>query len=219
MRVPTVSVRLKTIDIGKLSRPNKLDAAPSRRPTGRKRLVAAGLVGLIIIAGLIWHTLNAPNYGQVAKISPDTTPTTKLPEFTSLTTNFYTINYSERYSQAPTDLPPPGVLDQKVLAYQLPAIAGQSRIEIDIKAAPDGGITLDSTYDYYVKHLSQYKLSNAYYHGEAVDIARSTKGSPETAGMWLHGSFLMVVKLTTPDTSQNIDGELKDLLSSVQWRQ
>jgi hypothetical protein len=28
----------------------------------------------------------------------------------------------------------------------------------------------------------------------------------------------MIIKLTTPDQKQNIDGELKDLLASVQWR-
>jgi hypothetical protein len=61
-------------------------------------------------------------------------------------------------------------------------------------------------------------MSNALYQGEVVDIVKNTKGAPETAAMWLHGGFLMIIKLTTADKSQAISGELKDMLASVQWR-
>jgi hypothetical protein len=209
LRVPVVKFSLKTIEVG---RPEGLHIKRRRK----LQLISFSAVAVIAVAFLVWHSLAGPNYGQVAVISPDTTPTTKLPEYTTLTTNYYSINYSQSYTQQPSDIPPAGILDQKILSHGA-GQSGQSRIEIDIKAAPDGGITLDSTYDYYLKHQPQFKLSNKYYHGEAIDIARSTTGPPETAGMWLHGSYLMIVKITTPDNKQNIDGELKDLLSSVQW--
>jgi hypothetical protein len=215
--VPVIKFSKRQVTIGGgRAEPN---SAAHQRRLKRWFLPASGIILLLLAAGFIWHNLSTPNHGDIAVIAPDTTAQTKLPEFTTLTTNFYSLNYSERYSQVPTDLTPAGLLDQKVLAYNLSGQSGQSKIEVDIKAAPDGGITLDSTYDFYVKHLTQYKLSNKYYHGEAIDIARSVKGvPPETTGMWLHGSWLMVVKLTTADPHQNIDGELKDLLASVQWR-
>jgi hypothetical protein len=214
LRFPVVNFSLKTVEIGKTAQYGQRSAIWHKPPV----LITATIVGLILVGALLWRSLNGPNYGQVAVLSPDTTPTTKLPEYTTLTTNYYSVNYSQRYSQTPSDIPPGGILDQKILAYNLGGQSGQSKIEIDIKAAPDGGITLDSVYDFYVKRLDRYKLTNKYYHGEAIDIARSVKGPPETAGMWLHGSFLMIIKLTTPDQKQNIDGELKDLLASVQWR-
>ena len=168
----------------------------------------------------VWHGLGTPNHGTVAIIAPDTTSQTKLPEYTVLTTDFYSLDYSQRYSQVPTDIPGAGLLDQKVLAYKLGGQPGQSKIEVDIKAAPDGGITLDSSYIFYTKHSAQYKLSAKYYHGEAIDTARSqTSVPPETAGLWLHGSWLMIVKITTADPHQDIDTELKNILTSVQWRQ
>ncbi|MBX4197498.1 hypothetical protein KW801_03005 [Candidatus Saccharibacteria bacterium] len=178
----------------------------------------ASILILLAIVSLIWRNLSSPSVGQVAIANTPTGPTQKLPEYTTLSTNFYSLNYSQRYSQQATDIPPGGVLDQKVLSYKLGGQPGNSTIEVLIKSAPYGGITLDSTYDYYLKHQTQFKLSNKFYHGEAIDIARSTKSSPETTGMWLHDSFLMIVKITTPDKSQNIDGELKDILTSVQWR-
>jgi len=218
--VPVVKFRIKTIQLGAKSvNSSQIKSKPSP-PNKRKLFIGlASAVILIIMVGFVWHTLNAPNYGDIAKISPETTSTTKLPEYTTLTTNFYTLNYSERYQQAASNIPPAGVLDQKILAYQLGGQPGQSKIEILVKAAPDGGVTLDSSYDYYLKHPEQFKLSNKYYHGEAVDIARSTKSvSPETTAIWLHDGYLMTIKITTADTQQDIDSELKDVLSSVQWR-
>jgi hypothetical protein len=214
--VPVIKISKKPIVIGGFK--------PKSGTAGRGRLQkwalpGAIIVGILLIGGFIWHSLGTPNHGDIATIAADTTSQTKLPEYTTLTTNFYSLNYSQRYSQVPTDIPPAGVLDQKILSYKLGGQAGQSRIEIDIKAAPDGGITLDSTYDYYAKHLAQFKLDSKYYHGEAIDTARSQAGTPpEAAGLWLHGSWLMIVKITTDDPHQNIDAELKDLLSSVQWR-
>jgi hypothetical protein len=216
MRVvlPYIKLHTKTFEFGRKNR------QVSDKSSRRRWLVPAAVVTALIIVSLgIWRTLSSPSYGQVAKTTEDTSPKTKLPEYTSLTTNYYTVNYSGRYSQQPTDIPPAGILDQKILAYQLGGQAGQSRFEIDIKSAPDGGITLDSNYIYYQQHPTLYKLSNKLYRGEIVDIAKKTSGSPEEDALWLHGSFLMVIKLTTADKNQAIDTELKDMLASVQWRQ
>lgn len=213
--VPVLALSWKSIEIGK-----------NHQPSGRhskkwlKFGLPLGIVVLVLAIGvLVWRNLSSPGYGQISVVKADTTPTTKLPEYTSLTTNFYSVNYSERYAQKPTDIPPAGVLDQKILTYKLGGQSGDSTIEINIKSAPDGGITQDGTYIYYQKHPSQYQLSNKLYQGEIVDLARNTSGQPEAAGLWLHGSYLMIVKLTTADKDQQIDNELKDLLSSVQWRQ
>jgi hypothetical protein len=218
--VPVIKVSLRPVIIGGSgAKPATTAKKQVKLRSKRWILPAAGVIILLLAGYFIWHSLGTPSHGTVAVIAPDTNSQTKLPEYTTLTTNYYSLNYSLRYSQVPADIPAAGLLDQKILAYKLGGQPGQSKIEIDIKAAPDGGITLDSNYDYYMKHPAQYKLSAKYYHGEAIDIARSTKGAPETAGLWLHGSWLMIVRVTTADPHQNIDGELKDLLSSVQWRE
>lgn len=213
-------IKLKPVQIGSknMQASKKTDEPHIKRQRKAVWLLAGGL-GILLIAILVWRYFSSPNYGQVAVINNQTTPDTHLPEYTALSTNFYTLNYSQRYNQVPTDIAPPGVLDQKILAYQLGGQPGKSQIEINIKAAPYGGIVLDKTYDYYTKHPNQYQLSNNLYQGELVDIAKSKTGKPEAVGMWLHGSFLMTVKITTPDKDQDIDGELKDLLASVQWRE
>src|SRR5437868_6046840 len=97
LRVPVVS--LKTIEVGKPHQAGQKPAIWRKPPV----LITASAIGLILLSILIWHSLNGPNYGQVAVLSPDTTPTTKLPEFTILTTSYYSVNYSQRYNQVPTD--------------------------------------------------------------------------------------------------------------------
>lgn len=216
--MPVVKFSKRQITIGGGSGPRAASGKAAKTWYRRRLLPVGGIIILLLAGYLIWHSLGTPGYGTVAVISPDTTSQTKLPEYTTLTTDFYSLDYSERYSQVPTDIPPAGLLDQKILAYKLGGQPGQSQIEVDIKAAPDGGITLDSSYDFYAKHLAQYKLSAKYYHGEAIDIARSQGNTPpETAGLWLHGSWLMIVKVTTADRHQDIDTELKNVLTSVQW--
>jgi len=213
--VPVIKFSKKPVVIG-AAKP-KTGSAKSRQ-LNRWALPAGIIVGILLIGGFIWHSLGTPNHGDIAVVAPDTGPHTALPEYTTLNTSYYSLDYSQRYSQLPTNVPLPGLVDQEILIHKLFG-SGQSKIEVDIKAAPDGGITLDSTYDYYAKHQTQFKLGSKYYHGEAIDTARSLPGAaPEAAGLWLHGSWLMIVKITTPDTHQNIDQELKDLLSSVQWR-
>jgi hypothetical protein len=214
LRVPVVKLSWKSIETGKS---RDLDGYNKKWP--KVGSVLGVLLVSIIVCGLIWRNLSSPGYGQVSIVKPDTSPTTKLPEYTSLTTNFYSVNYSQRYAQKPTDIPAAGLLDQKVLSYKLGGQPGDSTIEIDIKSAPYGGITEDGTYIYYQKRPSQYKLSNKVYQGEIVDIATSLNGQPEATALWLHGSYLMLIKLTTADKDQSITSELNDLLSSLQWRQ
>ncbi|MBX4201412.1 hypothetical protein KW803_00750 [Candidatus Saccharibacteria bacterium] len=217
--VPVVSFKQIDLSSKKHTRGAKTKSAFIFR---RSRLFvpAAAVLVVALLIGLVWRNLSSPNHGQIAVLSAETTPDTKLPEFTTLTTGFYSFNYSQRYNQIPTDIAPAGILDQKILAYKLGGQPGQSKIEAIIKAAPYGGITLDSTYDYYLKHGAQYKMSNRLYGGEIVDIAKSKKGQPpETIALWLHNGFLLTVKLTTADVQQKIDGELNDVLSSVQWRE
>jgi hypothetical protein len=209
--VPYLKFATKTIEVGRLTK---------KTPKNAKWLVwLSGAIAVLAVAGLVWHNLSSPSNGQVALTTEDASPTTKLPEYTSLTTNYYTVNYSGRYSQQATDIPPAGILDQKILAYQLGGGAGQSQVEIDIKAAPDGGITQESNYISWIQHASQYQISNKLYKGEIVDLAKKTTGSPEQDALWLHNGFVMVIKITSPDRSQDISTELKDMLASVQWRQ
>jgi len=216
--VPLVKVGFKQVELGGKKRSSKPAKPPA--PDFRRWLVPAAVTALMVgILGYVWHSLGTPGYGDIATLSPETTNQSRLPEYTTLTTAIYSLNYSERYDQDPTDVPPAGIIDYKSLSYKLGGQPGRSQIQIIVKAAPYGGIVLDSTYDYYAKHLDKYKLSNKYYHGEAIDIARSKSGAPEAAGLWLHDSYLMVVKITTADKDQDIDTELKDILSSVQWRQ
>lgn len=217
--VPVVKFSVRQIEFGNNNAPGRVSTRWTGRLNRKRNYILPGVIlGAALLIFMIWHSINGPNYGQVAIIGPDTTTASKLPEYTTLTTNYYSLNYSQRYHQVPTDIAPAGLLDQKVLAFQLGGQTGQSEIEVDIKAAPYGGITLDNTYDFYAKHPMQYKMSNKFYRGEAVDIARSIKGQPETTAMWLHNGFIMVAKITTADAKQNINTELMDLLSSVQWR-
>lgn len=216
-RVPVVSVRLKSFELGSSGWPEK-----TKLKSGAKPRLYTGAAILVLAVGIgvyVWRSFSSPSYGQVALSTSDSSPTPKIAEYQTLTTTYYSVNYPGRYHQQASDLPPAGTVDQKVLVYRLGGGLGQSKAEIDIKAAPYGGITMDSTYIYYQKHPELYKLSNGLYRGEIVDVAKSLKGPPETAGLWLHGGFLMIVKLTTPDQTQNINSELKDLLSSVQWRE
>jgi hypothetical protein len=214
--VPQVKVSFRTIELGKNS-----NSSTQKQPTRNKKLLVSVCTALVVIfiGTIIWRSMASPGHGNIAVLAQDTSSNTPLPEYTSLTTNYYSLNYSERYAQVATDIPPAGVLDYKVLSYKLGGQSGESKVQILVKPAPYGGIVLDSTYDYYAKHQQRYKMSNEFYHGEAINVARNLKGSPEAASIWLHDGFLLIIKITTPDSQQSIDGELKDMLSSVQWRQ
>ena len=214
--MPQVKVSFRAVELG-----GKSSSGSAKKSNKHRRVWSTVAVLLFVVLAItfVWRSLSSPGHGNIAVLAEDTSNNSALPEYTTLTTNFYSLNYSGRYSQQPTDIPPAGVLDYKVLAFKLGGQPGQSKIEVLVKSAPYGGIVLDSAYDYYAKHQDRFKMSNEFYHGEAIDIARSTKGPPEAAGMWLHDGFLLIAKITTPDKVQNIDDELKDLLSSVQWRQ
>lgn len=214
--LPVIKFSTRAVEIG---RRHKSHESQTAKKSKTKLYAVLAVLLLFGLAGLyVWRTLSSPNIGKVAITNNYPSPTARLPEYTTLTTNYYSLSYSESYTQQPAQLAPAGILDYKKLSKDLGG-AGSSIIEITVKSAPDGGITLDSTYDYYLKKQDQFKFSNKYYHGEAIVIIKNIKGPPETAGLWLHGSFLMIIKITTPDKQQAIDTELKDILSSVQWRQ
>lgn len=217
VRLPIIKFSVKTFELGNKHRRYYSDLPKKSRA---KVYIVCSFIFLFFIFGIyVRHMLTSPNEGQVALPVQDNSAVPKIAEFQTLTTSFYSLDYSGRYSQQPTDINPAGVLDYKVLAYSIDSQSKPSKIEITIKHAPDGGITLDSSYDYYQKHPDQYKLSNQLSRGEIIDIAKNTKVNPEIAGMWLHNNLLMIVKITTPDTHQNIETELKGILSSVQWQQ
>lgn len=214
--LPIVKFGTKTIELGGRQR---VDTSGQKN-----RLIKFGMplsvFLLVSLVGIfIWRKLSAPSYGQVAVVSPYTSPVTKLADYTTLSTSYYSLNYSKRFSRQPADIAPAGILDRQQLVYNQPNGSLSSRVQIDIKAAPLGGITQDSVYMYYQKRPNQYNLSNALYRGEIVDIAKNSRGGPEVVAMWLHGSWLMIIRSTSTDKSEPLSSEMKGMLSSLQWRE
>lgn len=219
IRVPVVTFSTRVIEIGGLpsKASGKTKPGAKSKKLSRNWLIAGAVVVILLVFALsLWRGISGPNYGDIAKISQDTSRNTALPSYTTLSTNYYTVNYPENYKQQASDINPAGVIDKKTLASH----DGQTTIDITVKAAPYGGITEDSNYMFYVKNQPKYKLSNKYYHGEAVDLASSTVKPAEAAGMWLHNGFVITVKVASANLSQRaVDQRLKDLLTSIQFQQ
>src|SRR5579862_6600068 len=142
LRVPVL--KLKTVEVGRTKHSYEV-SAKAGRPIKKLLVSLAVAVGLIAIGIFIWQGMRSPSVGQIAQTNQDNSPQPKVAEYQTLSTDFYTLNYPGRYTQQPTDLPPAGILDHKVLSYSLGGSSGNSTVTIDIKAAPDGGITQDST--------------------------------------------------------------------------
>ena len=90
-------------------------------------------------------------------------------------------------------------------------------IEVILRLAPDGGITLDKDYQAYLKDTNNYRMFNKFYHGEAIDIAVKTTGGTDQTALWLHGKYLLAVKIHKKANQVQLDSELKDILTSIQW--
>lgn len=227
--MPVVTFSTRTVEVGWFGAPAASKKKSSKKTVSNSKatktikrqpnklwLIAAGSFLLaFIILGLVWRTFTGPNYGQVAKFSQEATSKTALPNYTTLSTNYYSLNYPENYSQAGADISPAGVLDQKTLVSP----DGQTKAVISINAAPYGGITLDSGYQNLVKQSDRYKFTNQYYHGEAIVIASGTKPPSESAALWLHNGFILTIKLSSATASQaTLEQQLKDMLASVQFQ-
>lgn len=173
------------------------------------------LLVIYLVIVLARHHLNSPAKGTVIE-SPSATPTVKnTTDYTSLQTSYYSLLYPSDFLPS-LQKSPEAFLDYKPFAANAES-AKPSTLEIYVKPAPNGGISLDSEYKAIQSQHNIYKLSSAYYHGELVDIASRTSGGNERIALWMHNNYLLVIKISSPDKSLDIDKQLKTILSSQQW--
>jgi len=174
---------------------------------------------LPVIAIYLIHRANSPAIGIVTtkNLSPPTSES-DMSSYSTLSTSYLNLLYPDQYLP---QLGKPKSADQ--LDYRLFSTKADdpnaSTLEIYLSPAPVGGITLSSDYKKYYDDQKNYKFSNQIYQGQSVDIISRTSGADERIALWLNSKYILVVKFSSPDKSQNISDQLKTVLQSVQWAQ
>ncbi len=180
-------------------------------------------IACLVVGGLLfygaWHFLNSPAKGTI-KLTPATPQSRQLlPEYESLNNDYFKLNYSGKYSSVPVT-----ATASEIVRYSLqetpkdPSEKPKGSLSIVLRHAPPGGITLDNDYQKYFKQRKDYKFSNKYFHGEAIDLAVKQNGGTDQVALWLHGPYVLAINLTKNQTNKDLDNELKDILTSVQWQ-
>lgn len=179
-------------------------------------LLAFLMLGLLMYG--LWIFLNAPAKGDIKLANSTPASRQKLPEYETLKNDSFTLNYSGKYVAVPVEA---GGGDTVVYAFESKtkdlSETPKDKLSVILRPAPYGGITLDKDYKKYTAQQKVYKISNKFYHGEAIDLAIKQTGGTEQVAMWLHGDQIMIIKLTKPSDQKGLDPELKDILTSVQW--
>jgi hypothetical protein len=185
-----------------------------------KKLIVAVILVFVVagLAWLFWHILNSPSYGEIKVASSSPNSKLVLPEYTTLQNDYFTLDYSKRYTAVPVEVGGGDVAYYKLVAQPKDISADPlGEIEVILRLTPDGGVTLDKDYQLYSKDTKNYRMFNKYYHGEAIDIAAKTTGGTDQIALWLHGKYLLAVKVHKKANQAQLDSELKDILTSVQW--
>jgi hypothetical protein len=172
----------------------------------------AVLIVVVVLAVLVLyfiHLGSSPNEGKI-KINTVESADGSPIQYATLNTSYFSLLYPDKYTVV-QDQPSVDYL----VSYKSSTNSEQS-LEITLKNAPDGGIVPSKEYQAYSKS-SLYKMSNKFYGSETVDLAFNGKGKEEAA-LWLHGKYLLAIKMKDDLSEAGLKKQMNDMLASVVWR-
>jgi len=191
----------------------------------RKRLnikkilvILAVAIFLLILFKYALHVMSSPAVGTVtlAKTTEKSQVLKDDTNYSSLSNDYYSLLYPSGLTADFPDVKPAGAIAYNFLSIRDNKHDVRNSLEVYIKNLPNGGITLDSDYKNYQSQQKLYKLSSKYMGGELVDVASRNSGTIERGGMWVHGNYVMIIKLKGTDKSDT-DTQFTTILKSVQW--
>jgi hypothetical protein len=157
-----------------------------------------------------------PVEGTITKPIPEKS-TTSTASSKTLTTQYYSTEYSARY----TTLTKPdnsASLDAQILTAREKGKSGtSSSLALTVVNLPAGGVTEDSSYHLFKSQPNVYKLEEETINGEPVHVGIRTDQGYEKTYLWPHGKYLLTVVLTTFAPSPDTDSELLAMLQHVKW--
>jgi len=179
------------------------------------------LLSILVLLGLfkgMLHFINSPVEGTVA-VQRSTNPVvnTGNNDFVSLGNKYFTLLYPNFLTFDLPEHKTTSNLSYDYLTSRDSANNVLTSLEIYVKPLPHGGVTLDEDYKKYQSEPKLYKFSRKYHTGELVDVATRNSGSIERNALWVHGDYLLVVKLKSSE-KDDMDTNLATILNSVQWQ-
>lgn len=193
----------------------------SRRFSTHRIGIKGRLLILVVVslgAALFYfiRNINSPAYGTISVPRSDNAVITDSTNYSTLNNDYLSLLY-------PSDLTPdfPQQKSSLYLVYNFvtkkdPTQNLTDSLEIYVKSLPFGGLVTDADYHYYQSQPKLYKLSQKFTRGEAVVVATRDSGSVERVAMWVHGNYLMIMKLKSI-TKDGIDTRFTTILKSTQW--
>jgi hypothetical protein len=176
-------------------------------------------LGVVILLGFVLyliHHANTPASGTVAvNTKAGESAITDSTDYSTINNEFFSLLY-------PSDLNPdfPAQQPTGTLAYNFFAKRDAKQnitdsLEVYARLLPAGGVTLDSDYHAYLSQPEIYKLSQKFVRGEVVDVATKNKELLERNALWVHGRYLLILKLKGSDKS-TLDTQFNTILKSTQ---
>lgn len=182
----------------------------------KRRLFAAVIIILGGSLAYFIHVINSPAEG-IIKVSTVESPIvqTGSQNYQNLSTPYFTLLYPGEYPLKPGSANSPNILSYQASGH-LQNQTNTGTLVIELRRTPAGGITTDYEYKAFQSQPKVYKWSQKFYGAEIVDIATRQAGGEENA-LWLHGNYLLSVRLNAGLTAKALDQVVKDIISSVQW--
>jgi hypothetical protein len=183
----------------------------------KRRLVVAVVAILVILVVYIMRQANSPAVGTVAiNDKQSTAPITDSTDYSTLNNEYFSLLYPSDLSPDFADQKPANTLAYNFVAKRDAAQNITASLEAYARPLPNGGVTLDADYHNYQSQPELYKLSQKFIRGEVIDVATRDKGVHERGAMWVHGKYLLIMKLKGAD-KDTLDTQFTTILKSIQW--
>jgi hypothetical protein len=187
-----------------------------KRMGWKGRAISLAVVILLGFIVYLIHHANSPATGTVAvNTKANESAITDSTDYSTINNEFFSLLYP---SDLNPDFPaqqPTGTLAYNFLAKRDAKQNVTDSLEVYVRPLPAGGVTLDSDYHTYLSQPEIYKLSQKFVRGEVVDIATKNKDLPERDALWVHGKYLLILKLKGNDKS-TLDTQFNTILKSTQ---
>lgn len=182
----------------------------------KKRVLLAVSAMALLGIGYFIYFINSPSDADIKVANVESPVESSAASYLPLETPYFKLLYPGDYSLSAAQTAAPQIVSFKGAAADTTPDKPQD-LEISLKTAPYGGIVLDGDYRTYLAQPKQYQLSRRFFGAEIVDVAARISGN-EVNALWLHGKYILVIKLRAQLEPKDLDQRLQDMLSSVQWQ-
>jgi hypothetical protein len=181
--------------------------------------------GALLLLAAAVHVVTAPVSGRIVPV--DAKPSKPLKQAKTAVTSqtlsspYFSLVLPPGFEKQTSGQLPPGLLYQQNVIK--PSAFGSIIVSIAIRPMPEGGMSVDSSYNLRVWQADRYHLSHQTLNGDLVSTFNDSRQASVVA-FWPHGSQLASISLNSglnnpaSDDNKSIVSALQTIISAWQWQ-